>query len=133
MKRITKKDREILASKFGGRCAYCGCELKKGWHADHIEPVRRELAYGRTGITSVNKATEEGRHVIENMNPSCPSCNISKGSMPLEIWREWIAGHVNSLNQYSKNYRMAKAYGLVTETQNSVVFYYEKHSSGNVT
>lgn len=128
MRRITKKEREILATKFDGRCAYCGCELQKGWHADHIEPVRRELAFSKVGITSVNKATEEGRHVIENMNPSCPSCNISKGSMPIEFWREWIAGHVDSLNKYSKNYRMAKAYGLVEETKKPVVFYFEKIS-----
>lgn len=29
--------------KFGGRCAYCGCELpEKGWHADHVEAVLRK-------------------------------------------------------------------------------------------
>ncbi len=31
---LTKKQREKLRMKFGGRCAYCGCELpEKGWHA----------------------------------------------------------------------------------------------------
>lgn len=29
--------------KFGGRCAYCGCELpEKGWHADHVQAVLRK-------------------------------------------------------------------------------------------
>ncbi|MVM34585.1 hypothetical protein GO755_31440 [Spirosoma sp. HMF4905] len=23
--------------KFGDKCAYCGCELTKGWHIDEVE------------------------------------------------------------------------------------------------
>lgn len=38
---MKKKDREIIFNKYGGRCAYCGEELQKGWHVDEIEPVRR--------------------------------------------------------------------------------------------
>ena len=36
-----KKDREIIFNKFGGRCAYCGCELQKGWHVDELLPIVR--------------------------------------------------------------------------------------------
>lgn len=40
---LTKKQRAELRMKFGGRCAYCGCELpEKGWHADHVEAVLRK-------------------------------------------------------------------------------------------
>ena len=39
--RLTKKQRDILRNKYGGRCAYCGCELGKTFHADHLEPVER--------------------------------------------------------------------------------------------
>jgi len=43
MAKLTKAQRAVLREKFGGRCAYCGCELpEKGWHADHLEPVMRE-------------------------------------------------------------------------------------------
>lgn len=38
---MKKSDRQKIFDKFGGRCAYCGCELEKGWHIDEIEPVRR--------------------------------------------------------------------------------------------
>ena len=38
---LSKKKREALRMKFGGKCAYCGCELNQRWQADHIEPVRR--------------------------------------------------------------------------------------------
>ncbi len=39
---LTRKQRERLRMKFGGRCAYCGCVLpEKGWHADHVQAVLR--------------------------------------------------------------------------------------------
>lgn len=38
---LTKKQRAELRMKFGGRCAYCGCELGEKWHADHVKPVIR--------------------------------------------------------------------------------------------
>ena len=37
---MNKKDRELIFNKYGGKCAYCGCELTKGWHVDEFEPVR---------------------------------------------------------------------------------------------
>lgn len=39
---MKKSERELVFNKYGGRCAYCGCELQKGWHIDHHEPVRRK-------------------------------------------------------------------------------------------
>ena len=36
------KQREIIFNKFGGKCAYCGCDLVIGWHVDEIEPCRRK-------------------------------------------------------------------------------------------
>lgn len=49
----TKKEREIIFNKYGGKCAYCGDPLQKGWHVDEIEPCRRKYkeqdAYWREG------------------------------------------------------------------------------------
>jgi 5-methylcytosine-specific restriction endonuclease McrA len=39
---MKKADRQKIFDKYGGRCAYCGCELQKGWHVDHIDPVVRK-------------------------------------------------------------------------------------------
>ena len=39
--RLKMTKREIVYDKFNGRCAYCGCELKAGFHIDHIDPIRR--------------------------------------------------------------------------------------------
>lgn len=120
--KLTKKQRAELRDKFGGRCAYCGVDLPERWHADHYEAVKRGVSSYVTG----RDALHPENHRMENMMPSCPPCNISKGSMSLEVWREWLAGHVNSLNAYHPIYRLAKAYGLIQETGEPVVFYFEK-------
>jgi 5-methylcytosine-specific restriction endonuclease McrA len=46
-----------------GRCAACGEPLRRGWHADHVEPV------------SGGGATEPA-----NGQALCPRCNLVKGA-----------------------------------------------------
>ena len=125
--RLSKAQREQVRQKFGGRCAYCGCELPERWHADHLEPIVRDLIVQGNRLTSdPTRCMHPERHAIGNLMPSCPPCNISKGSYALEYWRTWIAGHINSLNNYHPIYRLAKTYGLVVETGKPVVFYFER-------
>jgi hypothetical protein len=116
--KLTKKQRSEVFAKFDGRCAYCGCELGDRWHADHMEPVIR--------LDAERGAERPENHSLDNMMPACAPCNISKSRMAIEDWRQWIAGHVNSLNSYHPIYRLAKAYGLVVETQAPVTFYFER-------
>lgn len=125
--RLTKAERKQVHDKFGGRCAYCGVELPERWHADHMEPVRRGLAFesGRL-VSSQTECQHPERHNIGNLMPACPPCNISKAQMDLETWRGWLAKHVESLNRHHSIYRLAKAYGLVQETGAGVVFYFER-------
>lgn len=127
---MTKKDRELVFNKFGGKCAYCGCGLGKGWHVDELEPCRRIHKWDSVNRRwqYVGMAHPERVH-IDNQNPSCPSCNINKHSMSLEEFRESISKYINSLNQYSTQYKIAKRYGLVQETAKPVVFYFETYSS----
>ncbi len=114
---MTKKERELIFNKYNGKCAYCGCELKKGFHVDHIEPIVRNWLNG----TCENPENEN----LENYNPSCPSCNIQKNSYTLEQFRENIKQFVNSLNKYSTQYKFAKKYGLISENEIEVKFYFE--------
>lgn len=114
---MKKKEREIVFNKFRGRCSYCGCELQKGWHVDHIEPIVRDWWKGT--VQHPERETES------NYNPSCASCNMMKGSLCLEGFREVITRFVSSLNLYSTQYKFAKKYGLVTETNAIVKFYFE--------
>ena len=128
--KLTKTQREQVRQMFDGRCAYCGEPLPERWHADHMEPVIRDLviketARGTYRLTS-GKPSRPDLDVIENFMPSCPPCNISKHSMTIEVWRGWLAGHINSLNAYHPIYRLAKKYGLVQETAAPVVFYFER-------
>lgn len=150
--RVSKKDREIIFNKFGGRCSYCGDELQKGWHVDELLPVRRRWKYTKAGfydkvtdelkpkdvrgfdndayIWKESKKVSDGcehpeRFHIDNQMPSCPSCNINKHSDSLEGFRDLVGGFINSLNRDSTQYKIAKRYGLIEETKKPVVFYFE--------
>lgn len=126
---MKKKDREIIFNKFGGKCAYCGCELQKGWHVDEIEPVRRNHRWNqekrRYELDKETPFTHPERMHIDNQFPSCASCNINKHSESLEEFRKSIAGYMKHLNEISTQYKIAKRYGLVVETDKPVKFYFE--------
>ena len=65
---MKKTDREKVFNKCGGRCAYCGDELKKGWHVDHMEPVERIRATEMIGgylIYKDSKARVEANKLEE--------------------------------------------------------------------
>lgn len=113
-----KQERKILYNKYGGKCAYCGEKLPDRWHADHIDPVVRNVL---TGVKSKPELD-----VLKNKNPACPSCNIMKHSYDIETFRFIISQFVNSLNQYSNQYKFAKKFGLVSENEQKVEFYFEK-------
>ncbi len=147
---MNNKDRQIIFDKCGGRCAYCGCELQKGWHADHCNPVHRltksiggDLVTKDTGLEPTTQDIKNGNYVqvprktvpagmhkpqndcIENMMPSCPSCNHYKHSADLETFRMVLTNTVRGLNKNSTQYKFAKRYGLVEEIIKPVVFYFE--------
>lgn len=125
-----KIDRQAVFNKFGGKCAYCGCELQKGWHVDHVEPCRRLTEYVKKPDEwmwvpkVVGYSNPEANHP-DNYYPSCPSCNINKHSDTIEGFRQSITGYLRSLNLRNVQYKMAKKYSLVEETDKPVIFYFE--------
>ena len=112
---LNKKQRQQIFDKYDGRCSYCGCELTDKFHVDHIEPI----------IRNSDGTCLRPSESIENMNPACPSCNIMKHSMSLEQFRKSIKQFVQSLNLYNNQYKFAKKYDLIQETDNDVIFYFE--------
>lgn len=118
--KLTKSQRAILKQKYRGRCAYCGCDLPDRWCADHIQPIVR-LGDGTCKYP-------ENNH-IDNFNPSCASCNIIKGSGSLEDFRRTVQGFIKSLNRDSTQYKFAKRYGLIKETETEVKFYFEEYET----
>lgn len=119
--KLTEVQRYELKGKFGGKCAYCGCGLGKKWHADHAEPVLRNISKGY----AMDKPELD---CIENMMPSCQPCNLYKSSCSIEQFRERVATQLDVTRRASRSYRFAEAFGLVKPTGASVVFWFEKYS-----
>jgi len=127
---MKKSQREAIRLKFNNKCAYCGCELEKGWHVDELLPVRRNWTHEydenkRKFVKKITGAVHPERFNIDNQNPSCASCNINKHSDSLETFRANIAAYIKHLNEISTQYKIAKRYGLIQETNKPVVFYFE--------
>lgn len=114
--------RDKVFAKYEGRCAYCGCELKKGWHVDHIDPAYHNWTDEQMKIHS--KKTR-GANEIENLNPSCPRCNRWKSTYTIEQFRNEILLQIERLKRDSSQFRMALDFGLITETKSEVKFYFE--------
>ena len=128
---MTKKQRQIIFEKSGGRCWYCGCELVGRWHADHFEPLGRvydlvringKYRWVRTGEVKNPDADN-----IDNLVPSCPPCNIEKGIASIEEFRSRLKDKLGLLMNETK-YRTAKRFGLIQENL-EVVFYFEQCSN----
>lgn len=123
---MTKNERQIVFDKYGGKCAYCGCELQKGWHVDHIEP-----AFHNWSDEDVNRflKKDRGQNTIENYNPACPRCNRWKGTWSTDEFRREISLQLERLERDSAPFRMARDYGLIKTTDTEVKFYYETFSN----
>lgn len=124
---MKKSDREKVFGKFGGKCAYCGCELAKSWHVDHFVPIVRNHKYDYSKKKWVYDGTchNPEAECMENYFPSCPSCNHNKRSMSIEGFRKLIQGFITSLNRDSTQYKIAKRYGLIQEQIKPIKFYFE--------
>ena len=119
---MNKQHREIVFNKYNGRCAYCGCELQKGWHVDHIEPAFHNWS---DEDIKLHLKQKRGLNTIENYNPACPRCNRWKSTFSIEGFRIEISKQIERLKRDSPQFRMVLDYGLIRETQKEVKFYYE--------
>lgn len=120
--KISKQQREIVFQKFNGKCAYCGCELQKGFHIDHIQPAFHNWS---DEDVKLHLKKDRGLDVIENYNPACPRCNRWKSTWNTEQFRNEISKQIERLKRDSPQFRMAIDYGLIQETKIEVKFYFE--------
>jgi 5-methylcytosine-specific restriction endonuclease McrA len=100
---ISKKNREIVKNKFGGKCAYTGTELMPDWQVDHVKPILRNwFSKG---------AVFEKEHHIDNMFPTQKIINHYKGSLDLETFRKWFLGGLHErLKKLPKNPKTEKSH-----------------------
>ena len=120
-----KIDRKAIHEKFGGHCSYCGKELHiEKMQVDHFVPLFR----GWEDQILEGFGLERGKDVQENLFPSCARCNRWKSTWNIEQFRKEITLQIQRLNERSNNYRMAKDFGLVVETNKSVQFFFETYN-----
>ena len=119
--------RQKIYNKYGGHCAYCGEEIEyKKMQVDHIFPQSKKHWLSSDYMKKYEKISIDNIDEIDNLNPSCRSCNLWKHNLRLEGFRRELQRQVDRVNRYSANYRMAKKYGLIIETGKPVSFYFEK-------
>ena len=124
MKSISKEKRLKVYSIFNGRCAYCGCDIYlKTFHVDHINPLFRGLSQEQMNRIGDNRV--KGTNNIENLYPSCPSCNCSKSTYTIEEWRSVIELKKERIKKNSTDYNFLLKVGCVIEADKSVEFYFE--------
>lgn len=113
-------EREKIFEKTGGKCSYCGCNLSdKRWHVDHMIPVRRN-------ISNNSEMDYPELDCYENKFPSCAPCNIAKHTLSVESFRKELSLNLSRLYKDNTNYRKAIRFGMITENQEPIVFYFEK-------
>ena len=124
-----KVDRSSIYAKFRGHCAYCGQFIQiKDMQVDHVIPQCGFESYlaNKFKIPSfLQHLTRSDLNHIDNLFPSCRVCNGWKSTYHIELFRSEIQDQIKRLNERHANYRMAKKYGLLEETDKSVVFYFE--------
>jgi hypothetical protein len=131
---ISKKNREIVKNKFGGKCAYTGTELLPDWQVDHVNAVRRNWWLN-------NSALNEENHNIENMVPCQRSINLYKFTYDLEGFRHFMMDFHNRLKKLPKKPKneksirhkknlleIARLFDITPEKPFSGKFYFEKIS-----
>lgn len=135
---LSKKQRLSVLSKSGGLCWYCGCQLpEKGWHADHVDPIRRTTVYKKSISAfgdvpeSIKKLIGEDMQnpendILENMVPACAPCNLFKSVFTVEQFRKEIELQVDRGMKASVNFRTSKRFGLIKITEEPVVFWFEQ-------
>lgn len=121
---MDKAQREIIFNKYGGRCAYCGCELVKGWHVSKLLSEAPEV--NSKGEFLIKNDT------IENKLPSCAACNMSRTRdnsgvtyTTIEDFRKQILYNLEFVQSFPY-YQRCLRFGLIEEKKTEIVFYFEQ-------
>lgn len=102
--------REQVFDKFDGRCAYCGeIVLLDKFQVDHLKP--KHLG---------------GSHDLENLMPSCASCNNYKGVWDIEQFRDNILASLAVQRKSNARLRLLERYGIIEQRKTEVIFHFEE-------
>ncbi len=121
---LTKEKRLLIFNKYNGKCAYCGIDLDFNlFHVDHIIPKRR----GDTQdyLNKYSKGIIKGKDNLDNLNPSCCSCNSSKSTFTLDQWRNEINLKYNRLIRYDSTFKLLVRFKIIKKNEKEILFYFE--------
>lgn len=134
---MASKKRIAIWNKSKGYCWYCGCDIPLGsrWHADHMEPVIRELTRVENPARSMYShkyVCKGGMHksennTIDNMVPACAPCNNFKHTFSIEDFRSELEAQIDRARKSSVNFRNCERFGLIEIKPSKVVFWFEKN------
>ena len=123
-KAISQKTRKAVYEKYGGHCAYCGCELDyKDMQVDHVDSCYRNDTESKTG-NEVKKSADE-LNQLDNLMPSCRMCNFYKSVSTLEAFRKRVQETLLPNVRRPFQFRLAEKYGLVEVHEKPIRFYFE--------
>lgn len=106
---MTVSRRKKVFEITNGRCFYCGCELEfDNFHADHFHPK------------------SFGGKAKDNLVPSCPDCNMSKGNLSIEQFGKKIS----DLPKRDATGRMISKYYDISPKR--IEFYFEVNDYGSI-
>ena len=123
----SKRQKDALRAMFGGKCAYCGCDLDK-MHADHVKPITRVYRdpWGNQLPMAERKQMHPENNVVSNMMPACVGCNLHKGGYRLEEWRALLNRSAEVLSRDKSIFRAAVRFGVVKVSAEPIKFYFEQ-------
>jgi hypothetical protein len=129
--KLSPKQREEIRMMFGGKCAYCGCELSGKWHVDHCDPVERESKWDEKSrsLKQTGKMLSPHNDRLDNLFPACIKCNILKGNARIESFRGMFAYMVCSIPKirtYSHVHHLMR-FGKLHIDSTPVVFWFETY------
>ncbi len=109
-RRLSQAERKQVYEKCNGHCAYCGCTLEyEDMQVDH----KKTLRIG-------------GADNLDNMLPSCRSCNHYKATLDVEQFRDYLSGAHKRLLRDSIPYQVAERYEIVKHIGDDIVFWFER-------
>ena len=120
-----KIEREFIFNKYEGKCAYCGFDIMlHKFHVDHVIPKFRGTTQYQ--LDKWNSNITKGTDSIENYNPSCISCNISKSTFTIENWRKELQLKIDRIKRDSPTFNILLRFGVIKEINKPIVFHFEK-------
>lgn len=127
-KPIPKAMRQRVYAKYNGHCAYCGKEIKyEEMQVDHIIPVMKSYYGIKEDAEKVRQMLVDGSfHDINNLMPSCRSCNYYKSMGDIESLRQRILTQLDHTCRSSFQTKLAMQYGMIEYKPWDGKFYFER-------